>query len=88
VKSPDLVVTLRFKLRRVVGGPALTTFMPCSFGLLPHPRSDASGSLSDLLRVTVVDRYVPLVTAAYGTRVARPARTTRLAPEGNGSQLA
>jgi hypothetical protein len=38
--------------------------------------------------VTVTDRCIPLVTAAYGTRVARPARTTRLAPEGNGSQLA
>jgi hypothetical protein len=36
----------------------------------------------------VTDRWIPLVTAAYGTRVARPARTTRLAPEGNGSQLA
>jgi hypothetical protein len=26
--------------------------------------------------VTVTDRYVPLVTTAYGTRVARPLRTT------------
>jgi hypothetical protein len=37
--------------------------------------------------VTVVDRWIPLVTAAYGTRVARPPRTTRLAPGGDGSQL-
>jgi hypothetical protein len=27
------------------------------------------------------------VTAAYGTRVARPARTTMLAPDGDGFQL-
>jgi len=28
--------------------------------------------------VTVAVRWIPLVTAAYGTRVARPARTTTL----------
>jgi hypothetical protein len=27
------------------------------------------------LGVTVIDRWIPLVTAAYGTPVARPART-------------
>jgi hypothetical protein len=37
--------------------------------------------------VTVTVRWIPLVTAAYGTQVARPGRTTRLAPEGDGSQL-
>jgi hypothetical protein len=37
--------------------------------------------------VTVTDRCIPLVTAAYGTRVARPARTTLLAAGGEGSQL-
>jgi hypothetical protein len=37
--------------------------------------------------VTVTDRWIPLVTAAYGTRVARPARTTMLAPGRDGSQL-
>jgi hypothetical protein len=37
--------------------------------------------------VTVSVRWLPLVTAAYGTRVARPARTTMLAPGGDGSQL-
>jgi hypothetical protein len=37
------------------------------------------------LEVTVIDRYIPLVTAACGTRVARPARTTVLAPGGDGS---
>ena len=40
------------------------------------------------LEVTVIDRYVPLVTAACGTRVARQARTTMLTPGGDGSQLA
>jgi hypothetical protein len=34
----------------------------------------------------VIDRWIPLVTAAYGTQVARPARTT-VARGGNGSQL-
>jgi hypothetical protein len=43
--------------------------------------------VSDLHRVTVTDRQMPLVTAAYGTRVARPAKTT-VARGGNGSQLA
>jgi hypothetical protein len=37
--------------------------------------------------VTVTDRHIPLVTAPYGTRVARSARTTRFAPGGDGSQL-
>jgi hypothetical protein len=37
--------------------------------------------------VTVSVRWIPLVTAAYGTQVARPARTTRLAPGGDGLQL-
>ena len=36
-------------------------------------------------RVTLIDRCIPLVTAAYGTRVARPARTTTLPPDGDGS---
>jgi hypothetical protein len=53
----------------------------------PHPRSAACALPSRLLRVTVTDRCIPLVTAAYGMRVARPARTTRLAPGGDGSQL-
>ena len=38
--------------------------------------------------VTVTLRYVPLVTAAYGTQVAHgAARTTVLAPGGDGSQV-
>jgi hypothetical protein len=41
-----------------------------------------------LLKVTVIVRWVPLVTAAYGTRMAWPARTSRLAPGALGSQLA
>jgi hypothetical protein len=62
--------------------------MPCSFGPLPHPRSELGAQPIEVLEVTVTDRCIPLLTAAYGRRVARPVRTTRLAPEGNGSQLA
>ena len=51
------------------------TCMPCSFGLLPHPRSGTRVQSNDLLGVTVIVRWIPLVTAAYGTRVARPTRT-------------
>jgi hypothetical protein len=36
----------------------------------------------------VVVRWIPLVTAAYGTRVAWPARTTALPPGGHGSSSA
>jgi hypothetical protein len=61
--------------------------MPCSFGPLWLPRSGACSPLSGYLRVTVTVRWIPLVTAAYGTWVARPARTTRLAAGGDGSQL-
>jgi hypothetical protein len=35
----------------------------------------------------VIDRYAPLVTAAYGIWVARPASTATLKPGGDGSQL-
>jgi hypothetical protein len=35
----------------------------------------------------VTYRYAPLVTAGYGTRVARPVRTASFARGGNGSQL-
>jgi hypothetical protein len=41
--------------------------MPCSFGLLPHPRSGTGAQPNGLLRVTVIDRQLPLVTAPYGT---------------------
>ena len=54
----------------------LTPCMPCRFGLLLRPRSDTCAQPNGRLRVTVTVRYLPLVTAAYGTRVARPARTT------------
>jgi hypothetical protein len=50
--------------------------MPCSFGLLPHPRSEPGVQPIELLEVTVVDRCIPPVTAAYGTSVARPVRMT------------
>jgi len=61
--------------------------MPCSFGPVHSSRSEAGAQRNNPLRVTVTVPCIPLVTAAYGTRVARPARTTRLAPGGDGSQL-
>jgi len=67
---------------------ALTSCMPCSFGLLPHPRSGAGAQPTGLRELTVVVRWIPLVTAAYGTRVARPARTTTLPPGGDGPSSA
>ena len=48
--------------------------MPCSFGLLPHRRSETCAQPTGLLRVTVIVRWIPLVTAAYGTRMARAGR--------------
>jgi hypothetical protein len=60
------------------GFEPLTPCMPCSFGLLPHRRSGAGAQPNGLLRVTVIVRWIPLVTAAYGTWVARPARTTNV----------
>jgi len=41
--------------------------MPCSFSLLPHPRSGTRAQRNGRLRLTVTDRYTPLVTAACGT---------------------
>jgi hypothetical protein len=61
--------------------------MPCSFGLLPYPRSGTGAQPNGRLGVTVSVRCIPLVTAAYGTRVAWPARTTMLRPDGDDSQL-
>jgi hypothetical protein len=74
-------------LAELRGFEPLTPCMPCSFGLLRCPRSGADAQHIDLHRVTVVDRWIPLVPAAYGTRVARPARTTMPAPSSDGSQL-
>jgi hypothetical protein len=54
--------------------------MPCSFGPFHSPRSEAGTQLSRRVGVTVVVRWLPLVTAACGTRVARPASTTMLPP--------
>jgi hypothetical protein len=67
---------------------AMTPCMPCTFSALQTPRSEAIIQLSDSPGLTVVVRWIPLVTAAYGTRVARPVSTTMLGPGGNGSQLA
>jgi hypothetical protein len=44
----------------------------------PPPQVRTGAQPNGLLRVTVVDRRIPLVTAAYGTWVARPVRTTML----------
>jgi hypothetical protein len=65
----------------------LTPCMPCSFGFLQHARSGAYGHAVDSGGVTVADRCTALVTAACGTWVARPARTTTLPPGSDGSQL-
>jgi hypothetical protein len=62
--------------------------MPCSFGLFPHRRSGTWAQPTGLLEVTVTVRQIPLVTTAYGTRVARAARTTTFARGGNSSELA
>jgi hypothetical protein len=61
--------------------------MPCSFGLLQDARSEADDDLTGLVVVTVVDHYIPLVTAAYGTWVARKARTTMVGRGYDGSHL-
>ena len=51
----------------------------------PTPGQRRAPSSNGLPGVTVTDRCIPLVPAAYGTRVARPVRTTMLAPRGVGS---
>ena len=64
----------------------MTPCMPCSFGP-PQPQVRGVRPAQRPLGVTVTVRWIPLVTAAYGTWVARPVRTTMLAPGGDGSQL-
>ena len=59
--------------------PAMTPCMPCSFGPSHSRRSGAGRPAQRPSRVTVVDRWIPPVTAVCGTRLARPARTTMLA---------
>ena len=91
--NPELAREIEEKVKAQLGigvppQPRPRACMPCSFGLLPHPRSGSRSRAQRSSRVTVMHRCIPLVTAAYGMRVARPARTTRLAPEGNSSQLA
>jgi len=49
----------------------------------PQVRDSAHG----LLQATVSVRWIPLVPAPLGTRVARLARTTTLPPGGDDSQL-
>jgi hypothetical protein len=55
--------------------------------MLLHPRSEADAHPTGPVEVTVIIRWIPLVTAACGTRVARPTRTAMLAPGGDGAQL-
>jgi hypothetical protein len=66
---------------------ALTSCMPCSFSAVGSPRSEAVSQLNDPIGFTVTVRWIPLVPAAYGTQVARPARTTSFGRGGDGSQL-
>jgi hypothetical protein len=54
----------------------LTSCMPCRFGPSCLRRPGAGVQLIDPHGLTVVDRWIPLVPAAYGMRVARMARTT------------
>jgi hypothetical protein len=58
--------------------PSLDPWHAMQFRLLPHPRSGAGAQPAGLLEVTVTVRWIPLVvvTVPYGTRVARPLRTT------------
>jgi len=49
------------------GFEPLTPCMPCSFAPCGRSRSAASAQRNDRFGVTVADRCIPLVTAAYGT---------------------
>ena len=64
---------------------AMTPCMPCSVVPCGGSRSVAGAQRNGRLGVTVIDRWIPLVTAAYGTRVARTVRTTMCPPDSNGS---
>ena len=80
---------------------ALTACMPCSFGLLPHPRSEPCILLTGLLEVTVTDRWYrscPLLMArgwherpglrCLGLIRRRPARHMSRGRGGRENQLA
>jgi hypothetical protein len=47
------------------GFEPLTPFMPCSFGLLPHPRSEMGALPNGPLGVTVVVRWIPLIGGPF-----------------------
>src|SRR5215217_296451 len=66
---------------------ALTPCMPCSFGPFRWSRSAACAQHHGPLEATVTVRQIPPVTTAYGTWVARPARTTMLRRGGARLQL-
>src|SRR4029450_12437067 len=78
-------LTCGFEVVELRGLVPLTPCLPCRFGRLLRPRSEADAHPTGAIEVTVTDRYIPLVAAAYGTRVARLERSTRLASSGNGS---
>jgi hypothetical protein len=61
-----------------------TTFMPRGFSLLSHRRSATGARCNGPVQMTVTARWIPLVTAAYGTWVAWPATTTWLPPDSDG----
>jgi hypothetical protein len=49
--------------KSIARAPNGNTCMPCSFGLLPQPRSETGTQPNGLRGVFVTDRYVPLVMA-------------------------
>jgi hypothetical protein len=65
----------------------MSACMPCSFAPCRRSKSEASAQCNRPLGVTVTVRWIPLVTAACGTWVARPARTTMAPLGGDGSQV-
>jgi hypothetical protein len=65
----------------------LTSCMPCTFSSWQRSRSGKGSQQTGLLRVTVIVRWIPLVTAACGTRVARRRERRSFARGGDGSRL-
>jgi hypothetical protein len=66
------------------------TMTPCSqsqIGRCPYLRRRGSAQVEAASWLSVVVRSEPFRTAVNGTLAARPARTTMLAPSGDGSQL-
>jgi len=49
-------------------GPSMTPCMPCSFDVVPRPRSGTCAQPNGLIEMTVSVRWIPLVPAPCGTR--------------------